>query len=137
MGRLHVLRGPRQSRLQRVFGYRFGQGGMGAKARRHLQDRAGPEPAPARYGDDTHGVSEMSGLHDEVESVAFRYQYVDHDSIGPPMLDDAEAFIDRFGGHDLVIHALQHVLQMATHQGVVLDDADLHAQPPDVSSLKV
>ena len=45
--------------------------------------------------------------------------------------------IHRFGGHDLVIHAVQHVSQMAQHQGVILDDKDAHAQPQNVSILEV
>ena len=40
-------------------------------------------------------------------------------------------------GHDLVIHAFQHVFQMTKHQGTVLDDTDFHTQPADVSSNQV
>ena len=115
----------------------LGQGGVGPQAGGHLQDRAGSEPAAAGDGHHPHGLPEMAGLEDEVQAVTVRHQDVDDDSVGPPGPHDFQPLIDRTGGHDLVIHALQHVLQMAEHQGIVLDDTHFHGQPADVSAFAV
>ena len=116
---------------------RLGQGGVGAQAGGHLQDRAGAQSAAAGDGHHPHGLPEVPGLEDEVQAVAIGHQDVDDDRVGLPRPHDFQTLIDRTGGHDLVIHALQHVLQMAQHQGIVLDDTHFHGQPSDVSACPV